>query len=216
MYPATPTFWLTRTGLVAIGLRRYSRRDTTGWTCADGYHSALRYTSEAPAAFREKDGRRYLAEQPPVPHDDPAWPGGCRCGYEFTDDDPWQDWQREIYQRDTGDRHTIGSVSAATVGGPPPAPPGAMWDAWWSWRTGADGIALTVRCPNGHDWSVDERASNCTLPADDVHRCWVRHGDPRTEPVTVDKNGVTCSAGAGSILAGGYHGFLSAGVLTAG
>lgn len=50
----------------------------------------------------------------------------------------------------------------------------------------------------------------------DGHKCWVRHGDPRASNVTVDKNGDTCSAGAGSILAGDYHGFLQAGVLTAG
>jgi hypothetical protein len=93
-----------------------------------------------------------------------------------------------------------------------------MWDAWWmpgSWR-GSDGIALMVRCPNGSDWHVDGRASNCTLPDDRVHKCWVRHGDPRGCRVTVDKNGNTCAAGGGSIIAGDYHGFLVDGVLTAG
>jgi hypothetical protein len=73
-----------------------------------------------------------------------------------------------------------------------------------------------VRCPNGSDWHVDGRASNCTMPTDKVHKCWVRHGDPRASNLTVDKNGFTCAAGAGSIQAGDYHGFLQAGVLTAG
>lgn len=92
-----------------------------------------------------------------------------------------------------------------------------MWNAWWmpeNWR-GPDGIALMVRLPNGHDWHVDGEASNCTRKGE-PHACWVRHGDPRTATVHVDKDGDTCAAGAGSILAGDYHGFLQHGVLTAG
>jgi len=80
----------------------------------------------------------------------------------------------------------------------------------------AEGPQLTVVCPNGSQWTIDSRASNCTMPYDYAHRCWVRHGDPLTEPVTVDKNGLTCAAGGGSIQAGDYHGFLTNGVLTAG
>jgi hypothetical protein len=97
------------------------------------------------------------------------------------------------------------------------APPGASWDAWWMpdyWR-GPDGIALMVKCPNGHEWHVDSQASNCTRKGQ-PHECWVRHGDPRQANVTVDKHGDTCAAGAGSIVAGDYHGFLQAGILTAG
>jgi hypothetical protein len=77
-----------------------------------------------------------------------------------------------------------------------------------------DGDHLVVVCPNGYTWDIDSRASNCTMPYDYNHRCWVRHGDP--PKITVDKNGVTCAAGAGSILAGDYHGFLQNGILTAG
>lgn len=97
------------------------------------------------------------------------------------------------------------------------APVGAMWDATWfndqPAYTGPDGISLVVRTPGG-SWMVDSRCSNCTLPNDDVHKCWVRHGDPRTGEIHVDKNGVTCAAGAGSILTGSYHGFLHNGHLT--
>ena len=39
---------------------------------------------------------------------------------------------------------------------------------------------------------------------------------PRTGNVHVDKSGDTCAAGAGSILIGGYHGFLHNGYLTDG
>lgn len=77
---------------------------------------------------------------------------------------------------------------------------------------GPDGICLMVRLPNGHDWMVDSEASNCTRKGE-PHQCWVRHGDPRECRVSVDKNGDTCAAGAGSIQGGDWHGFLRDGVL---
>ena len=92
--------------------------------------------------------------------------------------------------------------------------PGAMWfeeTAWDGW-TGPDGKALYVVCPNKHVWCIDSRASNCTKSADDEHRCWIRHGTPPN--VTVDKAGLTCAAGAGSIQCGDYHGFLRNGAFT--
>ena len=78
----------------------------------------------------------------------------------------------------------------------------------------ASGPQLTVVCPNGHEWNIDSRASNCTMPYDYEHRCWVRHGEP--PDIHVDKQGHTCAAGAGSIQAADYHGFLHHGTLTAG
>ncbi len=71
---------------------------------------------------------------------------------------------------------------------------------------------LIVTLPNGFAWDIDSRASNCTMLEDRLHRCWVRHGEPPN--VHVDKNGHTCQAGAGSISAGDYHGFLHNGELT--
>ena len=73
------------------------------------------------------------------------------------------------------------------------------------------GRHLHVVLPNGNHWDIDNRAGNCTLPEDGVHRCWVRHGDP--PQVTVDKNGTTCKAGRGSVKSGDYHGYLIQGVL---
>lgn len=98
------------------------------------------------------------------------------------------------------------------------APVGSMWDAVWfdgaPFVTGPDGIALTVLTPGGI-WMVDSEASNCTRKGDLSHKCWIRHGDPRhPETLHVDKNGNTCSAGAGSIQCGTYHGFLHNGHLT--
>lgn len=85
--------------------------------------------------------------------------------------------------------------------------------AQWCWSN-CDGRHLFVRCPDGHDWNVDGRANNCTLKDDREHRCWVRHGDPEhPETLHVDKAGTTCSAGAGSIQTGAYHGFLHQGQL---
>lgn len=71
--------------------------------------------------------------------------------------------------------------------------------------------SLAVILPNGLTWHIDSRASNCGRPDDDVHRCWVRHGEPPS--VTVDKEGDTCVAGGGSIQSGDYHGRLLGGVL---
>lgn len=83
------------------------------------------------------------------------------------------------------------------------------WPAGW---TNCSGQHLHVMLPNRVDWDIDSRASNCTLPDDTTHRCWVRTGEP--PKVTAGKAGSTCSAGAGSIRAGDYHGFLQDGVLT--
>jgi hypothetical protein len=99
---------------------------------------------------------------------------------------------------------------------------GAMWCATW-YKNVATGLygwcwdnateaPLIVRTPGG-DWDIDSRASNCTMPQDRTHRCWVRHGEPPN--IHVDKNGHTCGAGAGSIISGNYHGFLHNGSLTA-
>ena len=81
---------------------------------------------------------------------------------------------------------------------------------FWS---NCDDRHLHVVLPNGHLWDIDGRASNCAVREDLAHRCWVRHGDPRTGDIHVDKEGVTCAAGAGSIVSSGYHGFLHHGEL---
>lgn len=97
-------------------------------------------------------------------------------------------------------------------------PPGAVYHAEYmdEYRPGPDGKAICAVCPDGHHWLIDSRASNCTLPDDDVHRCWCRHGDARDGTLHVDKVGVTCQAGAGSIQTSKYHGKLENGSFTAG
>lgn len=78
---------------------------------------------------------------------------------------------------------------------------------------------LMVVMPHGWFWSPFGRASNCTMPDDRRHRCWVLH-EPSPGLFHVDKAGVTCGAGAGSIVVpasekrpGGWHGFLHNGEL---
>jgi hypothetical protein len=70
---------------------------------------------------------------------------------------------------------------------------------------------LMVVTPDRHWWDIDGRANNCTMKTDKRHRCWVRHGVP--PDLTVDKAGLTCAAGAGSIQTPDWHGYLHNGVL---
>lgn len=78
---------------------------------------------------------------------------------------------------------------------------------------GADGLSIACRLPNGEDWHIDSRANNCPDRSDSAHRCWVRHGTFGSMDLHVDKNGLTCSAGAGSISVPNFHGFLRHGYL---
>jgi hypothetical protein len=142
-------------------------------------------------------------------HADPRWPKACEgCGRPFADSDNWQLFSRSLYCRaDNAQEFTLEE-----------APVGACWDATWlhEWPAwcGPDGRSLNVKVPGGGEWCIDSRANNCTLPKDDVHKCWVRHGRPEDGTLHVDKNGVTCAAGAGSIQTRNWHGFLHNGVLS--
>jgi hypothetical protein len=139
---------------------------------------------------------------------DQRWPRKCdHCDYRFFDGDEWQVYLDHIYVTDAGAEHSIRNP-----------PVGALWFADWTpeaWK-GPDGRTLYAMTPGGQ-WCIDGPASNCTNREDQgpfgvAHRCWVRRGTPPN--VHVDKNGHTCSAGAGSIQAGNYHGFLHNGEFT--
>lgn len=137
---------------------------------------------------------------------DPRWPTTCEaCGAPIPAEAEWQVFASSLYRRaDTGELLTLRE-----------APPGAMWDATWfhdqpNW-CGPDGRCIVVVTPDGHQWMIDSRASNCDKPHDTKHKCWVRHGEPPV--LTVDKAGHTCGAGAGSIQTPKWHGFLRNGVL---
>jgi hypothetical protein len=197
----TPVFFLEPTERYRLALRRYASRDEP---CPNGcsYHQAMAPIGEGQGE-EVTNGDRH-------PHDDPRWPAQCEgCDYRFVDGDVWQLFTDRIYRRaDTGEETTLRS-----------APVGACWNAAWladldsPWYHGPDGRCLYVRTPGG-DWCPDHRASNCTLPDDSDHKCWVRHGRPEDGTLHVDKEGVTCAAGAGSIgHEDQWHGFLHHGQL---
>lgn len=203
-------FFLTPAPKVEFALRRWPEKGRCSCGKEWGPWSTFHIGElDEPLRTDDDEYERASSEIVTVVDDDPRWPTHCTCGYAFVDDDGRSVDTHRLYSGSPdGKLYTLRD-----------APAGAMWDAWWMRRggyrrTGPDGLFLIVRTPGG-DWSVDDRASNCTMPDDDVHRCWVRHGDPRTGIVHVDKNGNTCGAGAGSILCGSYHGFLHNGELAA-
>jgi hypothetical protein len=206
----TKTFMVESTGMVKIYLRRYSDYDSKAPVCKMGYHNASNYIATEKARYKTDGDYKYINNRGSkykklFPHSHPKWPHICDyCGYEFTDEDEFQIFVEPEYQRvDTGEKFALRD-----------APAGAMW--WAPWYGQHDRYdergALIVRCPGGSDWNIDGRATNCGLPDDNVHHCWIRHGEP--PDITVDKNGVTCSAGAGSIATSNYHGFLQNGYFT--
>jgi len=185
----------------ALYLRRYVSSGEIG----AHYHEAMS------ARFRvvdieinEEEGWWHVPHQN-ISHDEEEWPTHCECGYEFKDTDVWQEFVDRIYEAVPPND---GSWAHREL------PPGAMFYCNWLTQSffwdNSSGDCLVVKTPGG-EWVIDARASNCTLPDENTHRCWVRHGVP--PDITVDKVGHTCSAGAGSILQSGWHGFLRNGYL---
>lgn len=213
--PLVVCFWIEPAHRANLYLRRYSR-DNGPDQCPKrpgnySYHQEMILYAEVAenTIYDEKLERKVIQRDGPQTRNEvPAnvmWPARCECGYEFLDTDHWQVFSRSLYLRPSN-----GQVLERDKFGP-----GAMWDCEWYHDTpfwcGSDGRSLMVILPNGHEWHIDGPCSNCTLPDDKTHKCWCRSGE--IPKITVDKNCNTCSAGAGSILAGNYHGFLRDGVL---
>ncbi|MDX2277755.1 MAG: hypothetical protein NW206_20070 [Hyphomonadaceae bacterium] len=134
------------------------------------------------------------------------WPGDpCACGGRI---ELGSRIGRSVYRRQDG--------SVVNPNGEP-LPVGAVYALAPPYgRAGPDGrylVCVVHGEPHRHHWHIDGRASNCTRPEDDAHRCWVRHGSPEQGTLHVDKAGDTCDAGAGSIQVPGWHGFLRRGEL---
>jgi hypothetical protein len=84
-------------------------------------------------------------------------------------------------------------------------------DFWWD---NPIRPVIVLILPNGVEWFLNSRANNCSLPNDRTHRCWCITGSLEDGTLNSDgKNCHTCSAGAGSIQGGKYHGFLRHGYL---
>jgi|GEM_PF-2364936 len=142
----------------------------------------------------------------PEDYPDDRWPTRCdHCGAQVPANATRQVFHKRLYDTPSGE----------------PEPGDLFWAAWHHdpkhgfcpWDNCNDPRGhLTAVLPNGHLWDIDSRASNCTMPQDKTHRCWIRQGEPPN--ITVGKSGHTCAAGAGSIAVPGYHGFLQNGQFT--
>jgi hypothetical protein len=225
-------FWLEPTTKYRHELRRYARLDDAcpakpyGMTCHDArVPLGVVISDEHPSGYNAVADHPDSWKSDHILRDDARWPAACACGYRFLESDAWQVNYDQLHE-------ALGGAHDGAFFTLRDAPPGAMWHASWlddyEWATGPDGVSLHVKLPNGDDWCVDQECSNCTRtqwqPVDGqpntrrwtgrTHYCWVRHGDPRSGQVHVDKNGDTCSAGAGSVISvGGWHGFLHDGHL---
>lgn len=164
-----------------------------------GYHNARIYLTETGDIADWKLGGE-VADYP-----DDKWPTKCdHCSAVVTPDAIRQVFRKRRYDSPSGD----------------PEPGDLYFIDWYRAQAGGcvfhgdtcDGKHLFAILPNGDQWDIDGRASNCTMPKDNVHRCWIRSGTP--PDLTVGKNGNTCKAGAGSIMSGNYHGFLRNGSFT--
>jgi hypothetical protein len=204
-------FYIKTLDIGKVSLRRYASSDQK--KCPNHWlHDAQVHIFDEALTFDENGSYNGTPKSGPVPHEDPRWPIKCdHCDYLFEAGDNWQTRIERYYVDDQGVKYTLHED----------LPIGAMYDAYWlrdrgydEW-TGPDGLCLHVKTPGGI-WNIDSRASNCTMKDDNAHRCWVRHGSPLNpgEIIHVDKNGLTCQAGAGSIVCGNYHGFLHNGYLT--
>jgi hypothetical protein len=165
------------------------------------YHNAQTFLTETDVI----DAKKLGGEPSDYPFE--RWPTKCEwCGAAPDYSSP--ELKRQVFRKR---RYN-------TASGDPE--PGDLYYVSWGrgenagcpFHDNCDGQHLFAILPNGEDWDIDGRASNCDRPHDRTHRCWVRHGEP--PQITVDKRGLTCHAGAGSIALGSYHGFLHNGVFT--
>lgn len=225
------TFWLEPTGRHKVWLNR------ANWDTKCSAHDGLSCTAKAligDVAESPKNWQDLIG----VDKTDPRWPTKCACGYEFKPEDDYFVNSKEYYKRgDTGEEllledapvgatwHARGYVGNEFSGPDGLAvhckTPGGVWNI--------DSRANNCTSPCKHcnvSYSHHD-PKTCTNPGDGKsqytvgayedgvpdHKCWIRHGAPSEAMLTVDKQGVTCQAGAGSILCGKYHGFLRCGYL---
>lgn len=201
-------FLITPTDQADRFLRRYEKHSDDRAkceVCEHEYHQVSVLIGRFPVLLGQPDesGNHYQ-RSPDVSKykGDKRWPKEAPCGYKFLPDDERQVYTETVYTDEVGNEYSLRKPV-----------PGMMYESWWYSDTmkGDDGKAYIVILPDLHPWSIDGRAKNCTKPDEWTHRCWIRHGTPPV--LTVDKNGNTCGAGAGSIQTPKFHGFLRDGYL---
>lgn len=222
-------FMVARTEWAAV----YARRYVSGSICSsrNGYHDALGFIGYFPIVWKDGgplDPDSYMTFAIQV-EDIHEWPKTCDCGYIFNDKDVFQLFDYEMYAVPT-EAAVFAHLAKEWENPKKPLDPcvnqgwwqsanlpaGSMYWRYWAnhhpyWDNGGD-KSLIVVCPDKTHWDIDSRTSNCGLKEDRIHRCWVRHGEPPN--ITVNKEGNTCVAGAGSIRGqNGYHGHLVNGAL---
>lgn len=196
-------FFVEPTQFVRLSLRRFSFNSKCSHSGLGVHNASIDIGRDKSDSYLTQDGHVWGSIS--HSHDDERWPTHCACGYFFSDEDEWQ--CNVDIEYTSQDKSWVGTLHELPVG--------AMYYAPWleghkRW-CGPDGKSLWVMTPGGL-WSPDQKASNCTKKDDHEHKCWIRHGAPPN--ITVDKNGNTCGAGAGSIVIRDYHGFLQNGELT--
>ncbi len=161
-------FWIEPITMRRRSLRRYVYSEASKCPAPGlGYHNAEFHLGDFDSSF---DTEYSDDETRKIPHNFPSWPAQCICGYRFVDSDSWQVRDERLYRRaDNGELVTRDDKI-----------PGMMYDATWhhgieGW-CGPDGKALHVVLPNGQTWAIDSRCSNCTMPDDNVHKCWCAPG----------------------------------------
>ena len=171
-----------------ISLRRYWGEGCSALGC----HNAHTFIKD----ILEKNNCNHFGGNP-EDYSEELWPKFCeKCGIPVPLEANKQVFNERLYDTPSG------KIEPGCIYWADWYPDNMFWD-------NHKGPHLLAMLPNGWIWIIDSRASNCTLPNDRLHRCWCRHGEPPN--ITVDKNGLTCAAGAGSIQGGSYHGFLTNG-----
>lgn len=209
-------FPILDTGFESASLRRYASGSTCSEVDGNGYHNAHTALGRRPA---QKHVRSFAGREEAYAHSD-KWPTHCACGYEFVDEDDYQEFTQSLYADISGKEWSLRD-----------APPGAYWFAPWIFNSkayqdpnhpkheeeklrrqrGLEGKShlairyyeewaairdpVVVSCPNGDEWLIDSIANN---------------GPGWT--VTGQLPLITVSP---SIQTGRYHGFLQEGVFTA-
>lgn len=234
-------FFLEPIDKYEYALRRYCRGDEKCPSTTYGHWAITGALWKGPASDCPKveDGKPIWGDI--WPHDDPRYPTACACGYVFTPNDGWQLCPEQVHIRYGTKEETTrqkaevgamwfvdymndwykghdGHVLSVKLPG----------NHCWMPEQRANNCDMVCRhCGKpytahvGVDGKISERCQPTWKYNDgnpyfaDVtpHKCWVRHGTPPGEVVHVDKNGITCGAGAGSIAIPNWHGFLHNGEL---